>query len=65
MAGCEAETPTHDVQAAVRALVGSANIEVIPPKGAEQKVLLTEAGATVTITRSPKFGLEPTLQHAG
>jgi methylenetetrahydrofolate reductase (NADPH) len=64
MAAREAEMPTHDVQATIRALVASANIEVIPLKGAEQKVLLMEAGTTVTITCSPKFGLERTLQHA-
>jgi methylenetetrahydrofolate reductase (NADPH) len=64
MAGCEAEIPELDVQAAVRALVASANIEMIPLKGAEQKVLLMEQDATVTITCSPKFGLERTLQHA-
>jgi methylenetetrahydrofolate reductase (NADPH) len=41
-----------------------ANIEVIPLKGADAAVAELPASSTVTITCSPKFGLERTLQHA-
>ena len=50
--------------AIVDQLVRAANIEVIPLKGAEEAVAALPAGTTVTITCSPKFGLERTLQHA-
>lgn len=49
--------------AVVRHLVASANIEVIPLKGAEEKVLALARETTVTITCSPKLGLERTLEH--
>ncbi|MHB8691009.1 MAG: methylenetetrahydrofolate reductase [Solirubrobacteraceae bacterium] len=45
-------------------LVRAANIEVIPLKGADEAVAALPAETTVTITCSPKFGLERTLQHA-
>ena len=48
----------------VARLVRTANIEVIPLKGAEEAVAALPDGTTVTITCSPKFGLERTLQHA-
>jgi methylenetetrahydrofolate reductase (NADPH) len=44
-------------------LVGSANIEVIPLRGAEAKLAAVPISTTVTITCSPKFGLERTLEH--
>jgi methylenetetrahydrofolate reductase (NADPH) len=49
--------------ASVEDLVRSANIEVIPLKGAEEKVSAVPVGTTVTITCSPKFGLDRTLDH--
>ncbi|WP_329252720.1 methylenetetrahydrofolate reductase [Actinoallomurus sp. NBC_01490] len=52
------------VRAAVRSLVGAADIEVIPLKGAEEKVHAVPPGATITITCSPKFGLQRTLDHS-
>jgi methylenetetrahydrofolate reductase (NADPH) len=58
---------THDDSAASRRLVGaliaSASLEVIPLKGAESAVRSAPAGTTVTITCSPRFGLERTLDH--
>jgi methylenetetrahydrofolate reductase (NADPH) len=45
-------------------LVGAADIEVIPLKGAEEKVRAVPDGATITITCSPKFGLQRTLDHS-
>jgi methylenetetrahydrofolate reductase (NADPH) len=60
----------HDVQTLpvefdewVRKRVSEANIEVIPLKGAEEKIQAVPTGATVTITCSPKFGLERTIDH--
>lgn len=46
-----------------RALIRTANIEVIPLKGADQAVTVLPRTTTVTITCSPKFGLERTLDH--
>jgi methylenetetrahydrofolate reductase (NADPH) len=45
-------------------LVGAADIEVIPLKGAEEKVRAVPPGTTITITCSPKFGLQRTLDHS-
>jgi methylenetetrahydrofolate reductase (NADPH) len=60
----------HDVQTLpvefdewVRKQASEANIEVIPLKGAEEKIQAVPTGATVTITCSPKFGLERTIDH--
>ena len=60
----------HDVQILpvefdewIRKQVSEANIEVIPLKGAEEKIQAVPTGATVTITCSPKFGLERTIDH--
>ncbi|MDT5052866.1 MAG: methylenetetrahydrofolate reductase [Mycobacterium sp.] len=60
----------HDVQNLpvefdewLRKRVSEANIEVIPLKGAEEKIRAVPTGATVTITCSPKFGLERTIDH--
>jgi methylenetetrahydrofolate reductase (NADPH) len=47
----------------VEDLVRTANIEVIPLKGAEAAVADLPETTTVTITCSPKFGLERTLDH--
>jgi methylenetetrahydrofolate reductase (NADPH) len=59
----------HDGSAATRHLVGtliqSASLEIIPLNGAESKVRSASRGTTVTITCSPKFGLERTLEHVG
>jgi methylenetetrahydrofolate reductase (NADPH) len=63
---CHDDSPRDDSAAArhlVAALVGSASLEVIPLKGAEAKVLAAPRGTTVTITCSPRFGLERTLEH--
>jgi len=48
---------------AVAGLAATANLEVIPLKGAQDKVLAAAPGTTVTITCSPKFGLERSLEH--
>ncbi len=53
----------HGVDAAVRQLVETARIEVIPLKGVEARMVAIPASTTVTITISPKFGLERTLDH--
>jgi methylenetetrahydrofolate reductase (NADPH) len=47
----------------VRKQVSEANIEVTPLKGAEDKIQAVPVGATVSITCSPKFGLERTIDH--
>jgi len=47
----------------VRALVADARIEVIPVRGADEKVSAIPRGTTMTITCSAKFGLERTLEH--
>ncbi len=44
-------------------LIASASLEVIPLKGVQEKVRGVRAGSTVTITCSPKFGLERTLEY--
>lgn len=44
-------------------LIASASLEVIPLKGAAEKLKAAPAGSTVTITCSPKFGLERTLEY--
>ncbi|WP_216893681.1 methylenetetrahydrofolate reductase [Nocardia alni] len=45
-------------------LIASASLEVIPLEGAREKVRAAPTGSTVTITCSPKFGLERTLEYA-
>ncbi|MFE2041420.1 methylenetetrahydrofolate reductase [Streptomyces sp. NPDC059477] len=57
-------SPHHPVSSAMADLIRNAAIEVIPLKGAEEKVKAVPAGTTVTITCSPKFGLERTLEHS-
>jgi methylenetetrahydrofolate reductase (NADPH) len=48
---------------AVADLIKDANIEVIPLKGADKEVRRLPSGTTVTITCSPKFGLDRTFEH--
>src|SRR5262249_34887474 len=57
-------SPLDGVRGATARLIRTADIEVIPLKGAEEKIRVVPAGATVTITCSPKFGLERTLEHS-
>ncbi|MBO0748082.1 MAG: methylenetetrahydrofolate reductase [Acidimicrobiaceae bacterium] len=47
----------------VRRLVRTANLEVIPMKGTDEKLGVVPASTRLTITMSPKFGLERTLQY--
>jgi len=47
----------------VEELVTAANIEVIPLRGADEKAMAIPPASTITITCSPKFGLERTLEH--
>jgi methylenetetrahydrofolate reductase (NADPH) len=51
--------------AAVRSLVGDADIEVIPLRSADEKLKAIPAGTTVTVTTSAKLGLDRTLEFAG
>jgi methylenetetrahydrofolate reductase (NADPH) len=44
-------------------IVLNSSIEIIPLKGAEEKVAIVPTDTTVTITCSPKFGLSRTLDH--
>jgi methylenetetrahydrofolate reductase (NADPH) len=53
----------EETRTAVEALVRSARIEVIPLRGAEEKLAAVPRGSTVTITCSSKFGLERTLEY--
>jgi methylenetetrahydrofolate reductase (NADPH) len=52
-------------ETAVRALVGDADIEVIPLRSADEKLKAIPEGATVTVTTSAKLGLDRTLEFAG
>jgi methylenetetrahydrofolate reductase (NADPH) len=47
----------------VEQLVTAANIEVIPLRGADEKAAAIPTASTITITCSPKFGLDRTLDH--
>ncbi|HWD05440.1 MAG TPA: methylenetetrahydrofolate reductase [Amycolatopsis sp.] len=58
---CENTTPA--IRERVAELIASASLEIIPLKGADSKVSAAAPGTTVTITCSPKFGLERTLEH--
>jgi methylenetetrahydrofolate reductase (NADPH) len=51
--------------AAVRALVADADIEVIPLRGADEKLRAVPEGTTITVTCSAKLGLDRTLEYAG
>ncbi|MHA3021782.1 methylenetetrahydrofolate reductase [Mycobacterium sp. BMJ-28] len=55
--------PRDEVLGSIKPLIRSANIEVIPLKGAEEKLTALPVSTTVTITCSPKFGLDRTLAH--
>ncbi|CNE86571.1 5%2C10-methylenetetrahydrofolate reductase [Mycobacterium tuberculosis] len=52
-----------DAVEAAQALIRAAAIEVIPLKGAERAVAAIPLTTKVTITCSPKFGLDRTLEH--
>ncbi|MCI2422129.1 methylenetetrahydrofolate reductase [Saccharopolyspora sp. K220] len=52
---------TVGTTAEIRTLVRDAKIEIIPIKGYEAKFAEVPKGTTVTITCSPKFGLDRTL----
>jgi methylenetetrahydrofolate reductase (NADPH) len=56
--------PSGNADAAVAALIRAANIELIPLRGAQEKLDAVPAGTRITITCSPKFGLERTLEYA-
>ena len=43
-------------------LVATATVEIIPLKGAQDQVRAAPADAVLTITCSPRFGLERTLE---
>jgi methylenetetrahydrofolate reductase (NADPH) len=51
------------LQTMVGSLIAAANLEVIPLKGSEVGIADVPAGTTVTITCSPKFGLQRSLDH--
>ena len=51
------------VDSTIERLVAGANIEVIPLRGADEKAAAIPADTTITITCSPKFGLDRTLEH--
>jgi methylenetetrahydrofolate reductase (NADPH) len=51
----------HGITPEIRSLVRSAKIEIIPIKGYDRKLAEVPAGTTVTVTCSPKFGIERTL----
>jgi methylenetetrahydrofolate reductase (NADPH) len=57
-------TPDPRLSAEVVRLVREAHLEVIPLRGTEDKLRALPAGTTITITCSPKFGIERTLAQA-
>lgn len=56
--------PSGNAGPAVAALIRAANIELIPLRGAQEKLNVVPAGTKITITCSPKFGLGRTLEYA-
>ncbi|WP_280438184.1 methylenetetrahydrofolate reductase [Nocardia carnea] len=58
---CENATPA--IRERVTELIASASFEVIPLKGTDAKVRAAAPGTTVTITCSPRFGLDRTLEQ--
>lgn len=56
--------PSGNAGPAVAALIRAANIELIPLRGAQEKLNAVPAGTKITITCSPKFGLGRTLGYA-
>lgn len=59
-----ANPKAEDVRRAVRRLIRDADIEIIPLKSAVASYDAVPPGATITITCSPKFGLQRTLEHS-
>ena len=57
-------TAVRKCRPAVAALIRAANIELIPLRGAQEKLNVVPAGTKITITCSPKFGLGRTLEYA-
>ena len=57
-------TDPHSTEQRLRRFISTAHIEVIPLKGAQDKVGAAPPNSTLTFTCSPKFGLERTLEHA-
>ena len=56
--------PSGRAGIAVATLIRTANIELIPLRGAEEKLAAIPASTKITITCSPKFGLQRTLEYA-
>ena len=56
--------PSGRASSTVAALIRAANIELIPLRGAEEKLAAIPASTKITITCSPKFGLRRTLEYA-
>ncbi|MYS77739.1 5,10-methylenetetrahydrofolate reductase [Streptomyces sp. SID5926] len=52
-----------DPELSVDELVRNSSIEIVPLKGAQEKVDAVPAGTTVSVTCSPRFGLARTLDH--
>jgi methylenetetrahydrofolate reductase (NADPH) len=63
MSSHEQPAPPRSNRVGIASLIAAATIEVIPLKGADEKVLRVPQGSTVTITCSPKFGLDRSLEH--
>ena len=53
----------EDAAVDLKALVDAAAVEVIPLRGADDKIMSIPSDTTVTITCSPKFGLGRTLDY--
>jgi methylenetetrahydrofolate reductase (NADPH) len=53
-----------DSRDATQKLIRSADLEIIPLRGVESKLDTIPPGTTVTVTCSPKFGLDRTLDYA-
>ncbi|PPS90815.1 methylenetetrahydrofolate reductase [Streptomyces sp. MH60] len=52
-----------DPELSVDELVRNSSIEIVPLKGAQEKVDAVPVGTTVSVTCSPRFGLARTLDH--
>lgn len=63
MTSHEQPAPPPSARVDIASLVAAATIEVIPLKGADEKVLRMSRESTVTITCSPQFGLDRSLEH--
>lgn len=62
----EEQVPGSALGGSLEALVREASIEVIPLQGSEAKVAeIIPTATTVTITCSPKLGLQRSLEHIG